>query len=336
VKIAFMGSDPIALPALRYLHREWASSAPLVGVFTQPDRKTGRGMKVQANPVKQWAESEGIPVHQPLRIDESVFELIDREPVDLVLVMAYGKILPEAFLDRVKGGTCNLHASLLPRLRGASPIHTAVALGLPQTGVSLMRVIRKMDAGGVADAETVPILPEDTSPDVIQKLADACVPLLKRNAESLLSGTLSFSDQDETQATYCRIIDKSDAHLDFNAPARELANRVRAFTPWPGTSFRHRDQEIRICAAEAETLSMENAEPGTVRIDANGTLLIACGNGALRVRSLQRPGGQPLDSAAFLRGYDLPDNTLIESRAMRPLEASRPFPHRKRDKAAKA
>jgi len=328
-----MGSDPIALPALRYLHAEWRGEANLAAVYTQPDRKSGRGMQLRANPIKQWSVHEGIPVHQPRRVDESVLTLLQSESIDLVLVMAYGKILPTSFLEAVPLGVYNLHASVLPRLRGASPIHTAVALGLETTGVSLMRVVRKMDAGPVADMETVAIDPQDTSPVLIGKLAQACVPLLRRTGKGLISGNLPFTEQDPSRVTYCRIIEKTDAHLDFHASAESLARRIRAFTPWPGSSVPHRGQELRILEAEAEPDMDGCGNPGKVSQTDSGALLISCGRGSLRVIRMQRPGGQALETAAFLRGYDLPDGTVLASRPMHPLESTSPFPHRKKDKA---
>lgn len=328
-----MGSDPIALPVLRHLVGPGRSAFDLCAVYTQPDRKSGRGMKLRANEIKTWALEEGLPVHQPLKCGKEEADRLKELGVELILVMAYGQILPRRILEVAPLGTLNLHASILPRLRGASPIHTSVALGLEETGVSLMRITPKMDAGPVADVERVVIEPSDTSADVHAKLALACVPLMDRCLEPIAEGTLAFREQDPAQVSYCRIIEKSDADLDFTQPAASLANRVRAFTPWPGSRFPYHGKEIHILEAEAADDSA-SLEPGTLIIDPAGSLRIACGTGILIVKKLQRPGGKPLPTEAFLRGFHMESGGVIESREMRALESPLPFPHRRRGNSA--
>lgn len=334
MKVAFMGSDPIALPLLEELLENNPGGARLEAVFTQPDRKTGRGMRLTANAIKRWAQDKGLPVHQPRRCGEAEAALLRSQAFDLVIVMAYGQILPSSILDTPPLGFVNLHASLLPRLRGASPIHTAVALGLPESGVSFMRIIPAMDAGPVADAERVPIDPRDTAPDLHAKLAQACRPLLRRCLPPLAKGGLVFRDQDPAEVTYCRIIDKTDAHLDFREPAAALANRVRAFTPWPGTSFPFNDAEIRILEAEVEATT-HHLPAGSLLEISEGSLPIACGEGTLLVKRMQRPGGKPLDTVEFLRGFPMEAGSVIPSREMRPLEARSPFPYRRKRNSAR-
>jgi methionyl-tRNA formyltransferase len=289
-------------------------------------------MQLQANAIKRWAIARGIDVQQPRRCGQAETALLRERGIDLVLVMAYGQILKPDLLAAPPLGVVNFHASLLPRLRGASPIHTAIALGLAQTGVSLMRIIPQLDAGPVADTEAVPILPTDHPRDLHQRLADACVPLLQRNLGQLLNGSLAFHEQDPARVTYCRIIDKDDAALDFNQPATALANRIRAFQPWPGATFDHNGCTIKILAAQARTRS-SNAQPGTLLIE-QSTCAIACADGLLELTTLQRPGGRPLPADAFLRGYPLNNGEHIPSHSMRPLEAPTPFPYRKRHKAS--
>lgn len=329
MKVAFMGSDPVALPLLDCLVSERPGGAELVLVFTQPDRRRGRGMREHPNAIKGWAEERGLAVKQPLKCGPAEAEHVRAAGVDLLLVMAYGQILPSCLLEAPGLEALNLHASLLPRLRGASPIHTAVALGLEESGVSLMRLVPKLDAGPVADVERVLLGNGTTTPELHGKLAAASPALLRRSLPELAAGRLVFTEQDPGKVSYCRIIEKADAQLDFRASAMELERRVRAFQPWPGSSFPHGDQLIRILEAEAEPDESGEA-PGTVRIGEKGMPAIGCGRGRLRVHRLQRPGGTPLQAEAFLRGYPLEEGTVLASREMRPLESGTPFPYLKK------
>ncbi|MEX0323384.1 MAG: methionyl-tRNA formyltransferase [Puniceicoccaceae bacterium] len=330
MKIAFMGSDAIALPMLKHLREEQAAAVEIDCVFTQPDRRSGRGMKLRMNAIKEWAIEEGIDVFQPKKCGADEATLLSDRGIELVLVMAYGQILPKVMLAAPPKGTLNMHASVLPRLRGASPIHTAVAIGLEETGVSLMQIVPKMDAGPVADVQKVSIDPDDKTSQVWDKLAAACIPLIDRNLSRIVSGELEFIEQDDGQVTYCRIIDKSDNHLDFNQPASELYNRIRAFQPWPGTTFLHRDIELKILEAEVDQLPKHGQPNGSVGLDADGKLSIYCGEDRLRLLKLQRPGGKPLETEVFLRGYPISDGELLQSREMRPLEGPVPFPYKRK------
>jgi methionyl-tRNA formyltransferase len=329
MKVAFMGSDPIALPMLEAVVGEAPGGARLELVFTQPDRRSGRGQKVRPNRIKEWALERGLEVVQPGKCGLEEAGLLREREIDLVLVMAYGQILPGSILEAPRLGCVNLHASLLPRLRGASPIQTAVALGLPESGVSLMRVVPRMDAGPVADRERVALSPGLTASELHAGIGRACVPLVRRCLPALAVETLAFSEQDPAEVTYCRILEKGDAYLDFRVAARELVNRVRAFEPWPGTVFPHQGQEIRLREADAEE-SPHGHEPGTLVRHEDGGLAIACGRGLLLLRRLQRAGGKPLATEDFLRGYPLPEGTVLSSREMQPLEAPRPFPYRRK------
>ena len=232
-KLLFMGADPIALPVLDSLHAE--PRVQLAAVLTQPDRPSGRGKKLRMNPVKAWAAQHGIETRDPDKPGDSEVQWLRELGIQIALVMAYGHILKRNLLDAPPQGTWNLHASLLPFHRGASPVESALLCGDVQTGVSLMKIIPKMDAGPVLDAETVPICPDDTSPSLREKLARACVPLVARNLDRLASGTAIPAEQDEAAATYCAKISKQDGRLDFTLPAAQLERRVRAFTPWPGS-----------------------------------------------------------------------------------------------------
>jgi methionyl-tRNA formyltransferase len=254
--------------------------------------------------------------------------------------MAYGHILREDFIATARHGTFNLHASLLPKYRGASPIQTAVACGEPETGVSLMRIVRELDAGPVADRERIAIAPHDSALDVEAKLAAASVPLLARALPRLAAGTLAFAEQDHAAATFCRRLTKDDGALDFSAPAAVLAARINGLFPWPACATEVAGQPVKLGLADtvaqvadlgsgnpASSLNRPPA-PGTVLgADAEG-LLVATGTGVLRVLRLQRPGGKMLPAAEFLRGFPLAAGTVLPSRPLPALVAQEPFRHR--------
>ena len=326
LKIVFMGSDAIALPMLNWLAGE-GSGASVVAVFTQPDRPVGRGQKVQPNAIKLWAQERGIPVHQPEKLREPELATLVSYGADLGLVMAYGHILRDAFIAAPRLGTLNFHTSLLPKYRGASPIQTAVASGDRATGVTLMRIVAELDAGPIADTESVAIEPRDTALTVEAKLAAACVPLLARALPKLAACTQTFREQDHAAATFCRKLEKTDGVLDFSRPAAELAARIGGLFPWPSTTAEIAGQPIKFGAADTcNPLDDKLAEPGSVLgADAEG-LLIATGAGVLRVLRLQRPGGKMLEAAEFLRGFPIAAGTRLSSSPMPPLVSPRPFP----------
>ncbi|MFA5257248.1 MAG: methionyl-tRNA formyltransferase, partial [Opitutales bacterium] len=272
--------------------------------------------------VKVWAREHGVEVRQPDRPGDEETRWLKALGCDLLLVMAYGHMLRDSLLDAPRLPPINFHASLLPELRGASPIETAIATGRGTTGVTLMRIVKKMDAGARYDVEEVPIGPADTRSSLADKLALACVPLLARALPRLAAGDLLFEPQDESRASYCRILDKDDSNLDFNAPARELHDRCRAFHLWPGTCFELQGQRIRLgSSAIPEDAPTNGAAPGTVLESGAGQgLLVATGSGALSMLTLQRPGGKMLPAAEFLRGMPIPSGTVLESRPMKPLE----------------
>ena len=320
-----MGSDAIALPFLRDSMERHGGIIEWAGVFTQPDRRSGRGMRLHMNAVKEWALEAELPVRQPERCGPGDEAWLAEQRIDLLVVMAYGQLLRRSLLELPPLGALNFHASPLPRLRGASPIATALAEGWSETAVTLMKMVLRMDAGPIADAERVPIEECDTLADLRARTGGACVPLWRRAVERLRSGGLDFTEQNEAEASYCRIIRKEDAWLDFNAPARVLARRIRAFQPWPGAVFPHGGQELKIGAATETGVAFGHDAPGTVRYDEEGWPLVVCGQGALRLEQLQRPGGRMLPVADFLRGWSLPEGTVLESREMVPLVGPKPF-----------
>jgi len=326
LKIVFMGSDAIALPMLNWLAGE-GSGARVVAVFTQPDRPVGRGQKVQANAIKQWAEARGLPVHQPDKLREPELATLTAYTADLALVMAYGHILREALINAPRLGTLNFHTSLLPRYRGASPIQTAIAHGERTTGVTLMRIVAALDAGPVADVERVEIGPRDTALDVEAKLSAACVPLIARALPRLAAGSQEFQEQDHVAATFCRKLEKGDGALDFARPAAELAARINGLFPWPATTVDIAGQPIKFGLAEAgDPSGAATASLGCVVASGPEALSIATGDGVLRVLRLQRPGGKMLPAGEFLRGFPVAPGTLLASSPMPALVAAKPFP----------
>lgn len=323
VRTLFMGSDAIALPFLEAVQAKRTGGIEWVAVCTQPDRRTGRGMRIHANPIKLWAEDAGIPVWQPVRCGSPEEEKIRESGIDLVVVMAYGQLLRQSFLDIPSMGIVNLHTSLLPELRGASPIQTAMAEGFRRTGVTLMRMVRKMDAGPVGAFEELEIEDQWTSEDLREALSLATARLVSSAFPKLTDGSLNWREQEEAEATYCRILRKEDAWLDFRSPASRLASRIRGFTGWPGTRTVFKESEIRI--QSAEPVPEGGGQPGEVLKGGPGQLHIACGQGSLRVHRLQRAGGKSLDSADFLRGFPILPGDRFESRPVDPLISPKPF-----------
>ncbi|MCX6950915.1 MAG: methionyl-tRNA formyltransferase [Verrucomicrobia bacterium] len=316
LKLVFLGSDPIALPLLEWLAGEGSGVATVVAVFTQPDRPVGRGQKITANGIKTWALARGLPVYQPEKLTEEVRAQLAALAADVGLVMAYGHILRDEFIATPRLGTLNLHTSLLPRYRGASPIQTAVACGERETGVSLMRIVKKLDAGPVADVERVGIAPLDTALEIEAKLSAACVPLVARCLPRLRDGTLSFATQDEGAVSHCRKLEKEDGVLDFTATAASLAARINGLFPWPACSVEFNGQPVKFGLADVAGEPAPGAVPGEVSGTEKDGLLIATGQGTLRVRRLQRPGGKMLAAADFLRGCPIPAGTVFASRPM--------------------
>ncbi len=325
LRIVFMGSDPIALPLLDWLAGEGAGCAQVVAVFTQPDRPVGRGQKVTANGIKLWAQARGIPVHQPDRITEAVRLELAACNADLALVMAYGHILRDDVIATPRLGTFNLHTSLLPAYRGASPIQTAVASGERETGVTFMRIVRQLDAGPMVDVERVAIALTDTALEVEAKLSAACVPLVARVLPTIAAGTLIEQPQDASRATFCRRLSKEDGVLDFAAPAAALAARINGLFPWPACSVELAGQPLKFGQAVVCVDREATGAPGEVLADVSGRFLITTGQGVLEGLRLQRPGGKMLPAAEFLRGFAIAPGTVLPSVSMPPLVGPAPF-----------
>jgi methionyl-tRNA formyltransferase len=298
VKVAFAGTPEFAAVALRAL-RAAGFDIPLV--LTQPDRPAGRGQKLVAGPVKQVALANGIPVHQPekLRDPATHAPLIECAP-DVLVVAAYGLILPQAVLDIPRHGCLNIHASLLPRWRGAAPIQRAIEAGDARTGVTIMRMEAGLDTGPMLLAEAVKVGPGDTAATLHDTLAALGGRLIVDALRRL--DTLVPQPQPAEGVTYAHKIDKAEAAIDWAQPAEVVERRIRAFDPFPGCTARIGDDTIKLWRAQLATGS---GAPGEILDVAPGGITVACGSGVLRLVELQKPGGRRLASADFLHGFPL-------------------------------
>lgn len=291
----FAGTPEFAAVSLRALVD--AGHQP-IAVLTQPDRPAGRGKKLGASPVKQYALQHGIDVMQPATLrDAAVVAALSSLQPDLLVVVAYGLLLPQSVLDLPSAACVNVHASLLPRWRGAAPIQAAIIAGDTHTGVALMAMTAGLDCGPVYASRKVAIGEEETAGQLHDRLANAGGELLATHLADLLAGKLSATQQDEALATQAPKITTTDALLDWRQAADELARRVRAYNPRPGAHFMLDGERIKCWAAHKVTAV--DAAPGTiVAADADG-VVVACSSGALSMRSLQRPGKRPVSAAEF-------------------------------------
>lgn len=334
-RIVFMGSDPLAIPLLESILNDTSGKlGRLVGIVTQPDKAKGRGKKVQPAVLRVFAEEHGLPCLQPEKWNtEAVTALQSLQP-EVLLVLAYGHILRQPVLDLALGGAWNFHASLLPALRGSSPIETVIAAGESETGMTLMSMVRKLDAGPILGQEKVAVHSEDTALVLREKLARCCVPLWERYSEIILSGRGKENavSQDEQSASYCRMLHKQDGWMDFNQKPVFWERRARAFAFWPGISFGWKGERIKVEGVSVESKLQPSqqttdtaATAGTVLAHTQDGLLIACGSGVLRITHLQKPGGKMLPAAEFLRGFSLPVGSVLESFPVQPLICNQPF-----------
>ncbi len=297
-RLAFAGTPAFAATHLEALLE---AGLPPLAVLCQPDRASGRGRRQQACPVKQLAETAGIPVLQPetIRHPDPVASLLDLD-ADLLVVVAYGQILPRSLVDGFRAGAYNVHASLLPRWRGAAPIQRAIEAGDPETGVTIQRMVERLDAGDVVCSARLPITSQDTSASLHDALADLGARTLVSWLQELdLDQPPAGSPQDEALVTYAARLDKAESWIDWQSPASTLQRRIRAFDPWPGTRSRVGDQEFRIWQAAALADPSASA-PGTILVTPQGELQIACGQGVLAIHELQFPGGRRLSTREVL------------------------------------
>ncbi len=295
-RVLFAGTPGFALASLQALAQ--AGNTPFA-VLTQPDRPAGRGKRITASPVKQFALEHGIEVMQPvtLKDPEAVAQIAALQP-DILIVAAYGLILPQSVLDIPARGCLNVHASLLPRWRGAAPIQAAILAGDGETGVSLMAMTAGLDCGPVYVEETIAIGPEETAGELHDRLAALGGELLVRHFDAIVSGTLQAQPQDDERATYAPKIGKQDARLDWQEPAAVLHRRVRAYNPVPGAFFLLDDTPVK-CWRAGVVAGSDEAAPGAVLSAGRDGVVVACGQDALRLDSLQRPGKRPVTAGEF-------------------------------------
>ncbi|WP_424813658.1 methionyl-tRNA formyltransferase [Roseococcus sp. YIM B11640] len=301
LRLAFMGSPDFSVPALRALH---AAGHEIACVYAQPPRPAGRGQQETPCPVHRAALELGLPVRTPARVkrDTAEHEAFAALDLDAAVVAAYGLILPLPILEAPRRGCLNIHASLLPRWRGAAPIHAAILHGDAESGVTIMRMEEGLDTGPMLLKGTVPLGPRATTAELHDALAGMGANLILR----ALDENPPAIPQPEEGATYAPKLTKADGLLDWSQPAASLDARVRAMNPWPGAYFPHGRESLRVLAAEP---APGTGAPGEVL--AGPALTVACGEGALRLTRLQRPGRGAMDADAFLRGYPLPPGTRL-------------------------
>ena len=306
-RLLFAGTPDFAVPALRLL---LASGYSPVAVYTQPDRPAGRGRQLRPSPVKTYALAAGIPVYQPVTLRDAAVqaELAGLAP-DLLIVAAYGLLLPPAVLAIPRLGCLNLHASLLPRWRGAAPIQRAILAGDAETGICLMQMEAGLDTGPVYARAAIPIERGMTGGELHDQLATLGAELLQTALPDLLANRLTPEPQDAACAIYAPKLDKAEAELDWNRSALDLERQVLAFNPYPVAQTRLDQQTLRIWRAVADAES-STAPPGTVLREGADGLVVATGAGELRLTELQLPGGKPLPAAAFLNARRLAGRRL--------------------------
>ena len=303
-RIVFAGTPEFSVPCLSAL---LDLNANIVGVYTQPDRVAGRGKKIQQSAVKQRALKAGIAVFQPenFKTVEARQSLANLKP-DLMIVVAYGLILPQSVLDIPRLGCINVHASLLPRWRGAAPIQRAIEAGDEQTGVCLMQMEKGLDTGPVLAQAQQAISADETGGHLHDALSAMGASLLGENLSALLAGQLTAIKQTDPGLSYAHKLDKAETRVDWQQSAGQISNKIRAFNPWPVVSTQIEGQVLRLHqASPIEQATQTGLEPGTViAINSNG-IDIQTGSGSLRIQQLQKPGGKILQARDFLNGFKL-------------------------------
>jgi len=322
MKLIFAGTPEFARVALAHLH---AAGHEIVLVMSQPDRPAGRGMKLQACAVKQFALDHDIPMAQPrsLRLDgkypedaAAARDAIEAAQADAMVVAAYGLILPQWVLDAPAQGCFNIHASLLPRWRGAAPIHRAIEAGDTQTGVTIMQMDAGLDTGDMLLVETLPITPKDTTASLHDELAELGGRMMVDALKLVAADRLTPVQQPAEGISYAHKIEKHEAAIDWAQPAQLIAQRVRAFNPFPGATATLNGEILKIWAADVQAgTPPADTDPGTILAVAPEGIAVAAIDSIATITELQRPGGKRLRVADFLRGFDLRPGMAFEKRA---------------------
>jgi methionyl-tRNA formyltransferase len=299
-----MGTPDFAVPSLRVLLEE-KEQVEVIGVVTQPDRPKGRKKVLTPPPVKVEALNHDLPVFQPqkLRSEEGIRQVLELQP-DLIVTAAYGQILPEPVLEAPKYGCINVHASLLPKYRGGAPIHHAIINGEKETGVTIMYMVKALDAGDMLLQRAIPITSGDNVGTMHDKLANLGAELLKEVLPSILDGTVQAVPQDDEQATFAPNITREDEKIDWKRSARELDCQIRGLCPWPVAYTMWKGKPFKIWKASVVNEETQD-EPGTViRLDADG-IVVATGNGMLRLTEVQPSGKKPMSAKQFINGRQM-------------------------------
>ena len=307
LRTVFMGTPDFALQTLQGLID---AGCKMVGVYTQPDRPKGRGKQLAAPPVKELAQKYDIPVYQPLKLrqPEAVAELEALAP-DLIVVVAYGQILPKSVLEIPAHGCINVHASLLPKYRGAAPINKAIIDGEMKTGITTMYMDVGLDTGDMLVKKTLSIGPEETAGELHDRLASLGRETMEETLRQLCAGTLQREVQDDEQSTYASMMKKEDGRIDWNLSAQEIHNHVRGLDPWPGAYTTLNGELLKL--AETSPEAAEGLPGSVIAADKNG-VCVACGSGSLRIQQLQLAGRKRLAAADFLRGCPLEAGAMME------------------------
>ncbi|MDE2962777.1 MAG: methionyl-tRNA formyltransferase [Acidobacteriota bacterium] len=309
MRLLFMGTPGFAVPTLRRL---LSSRHRVSGVFTQPDRPAGRGRKLAIRPVKQLALLSGLPVHQPDRLAPEDWKALVESTADVLVVVAYGKILPRWLFTLPPFGAINVHASLLPRYRGAAPIPWAIVRGETRTGVTTMKIDRGMDTGDVLLQKAVEIGPEETSVQLGDRLAVLGAELLADTLDRLEAGLVRPRPQDPHLASYAPMLKKSDGEIDWSQSSRQIFNRVRAFNPWPGAFTRRSGSMLRILKAQPVSPSVQKQVAGSLWRWDSKRALVACGEGWLELLEVQPENHRALAASDFLNGLRLqPGHSIL-------------------------
>jgi len=307
IRSVFFGTPAIAVPALRALHETTA----LVAVVCQPDRPAGRGLELSQPAVKVSALALGVPVHQPVKVRTGELERWLREQgADVALVMAYGRILPAGVLSAPRRGCLNLHASLLPKLRGAAPINWAIARGETETGISLMQMDAGLDTGPVFARRSLAISADETAGELAERLAELGAVVVREDLPRALSGELSAVPQDETLATHAPLIGKTETRIDWGRSALDVVRLVRAMAPRPGAHTRVRGKQLRVARARLSSQAVAGP-PGAVGLGIGRELLVATGSGSVEILRAQLEGKKELAAPDLLNGRALAEGDRL-------------------------
>jgi len=313
IRTIFIGTPDFAVPCLKKLVSQ--KDIELVLVITQEDKPVGRKKTITAPPVKKIAQELNLPILQPKKLkDDEVLQKIKETNPELIIVAAYGKIIPKSILDLPKYGTLNIHASLLPKYRGASPIQNVIVNGEKETGITIMLLDKEMDHGDVLTQEKITITDNETAGSLFEKLAPLGAELLTKTLPDWILGKIKLQSQNHDEATFTKILTREDGKIDWNQDAKIIEQKVRGFSPWPGTwtNLNHKNQTLRLSIHEAKVISDNSGKkPGTVFSTPDG-FAVVCKKDALEITVLQREGKQKMTAKEFIAGHqDIIDSILF-------------------------